>query len=63
MFGNGVPRLRNKGYQNQKLLLPEPGTRVTKTREESYQKRNKSIALKTFEIKKEQKALFYTFFM
>ena len=31
MFGNGVPRLRNKDYQNQKLLLPEPETIVTKT--------------------------------
>lgn len=48
MFVNGVPRLRNKDYQNQKLLLPEPETRVTKTRDESYQKRKKSTTLKTF---------------
>lgn len=37
MFGNGVPRFRNKGYQNQKQLLPEPETIVTKTRDKSYQ--------------------------
>lgn len=43
MFVNGVPRLRNKGYQNQKLLLPEPGTRVTKTREESYQNQGREL--------------------
>ena len=43
MFGNGVPRLRNKDYQNQKQLLPEPETIVTKTWNESYQNQGREL--------------------